>query len=134
MIDNKTYIYYGVDGSETHPISTPPTGDCKEWCMVILPIVVGLPALYCLLAMGGVFAYVGPWVMFGVTILFSKRLEKGMSPASLKPKRSVGNIHVSSFNTGKSRGLLSGVTVQSFPGLIVRFHRTSIVAGLWRSR
>src|ERR1700694_161161 len=93
MMDNKTYTYYNVNRSETRAISTSPTGECKELCMVILPIVVGLPILSCLLAMGGVFAYVGPWVMFGVAIHYSKRLEKGVSPSALKHKRSVRGFH-----------------------------------------
>src|SRR3984893_7395706 len=93
MIDNRTYTYYAFNSSETRPISTPSTGDCKEWCMVILPVVVGLPVLYCLLAIGGVFAYIGPWVMFGVTILFSKRLEKGTSPSSLMLLLGVRGFH-----------------------------------------
>ena len=35
----------------------------ERWCMSILIIVVGLPALMFFLAIGGMFALVGPWVI-----------------------------------------------------------------------
>ncbi|MDQ6645024.1 MAG: hypothetical protein M3Y76_11295 [Chloroflexota bacterium] len=99
MTDNTTYPDYMLKGKKKRPISAPHTDEVIEWCMVILPIVFGLPALYCFLAMGGVFATVGPWMIFGATILFSKRLKKNLPLSFLMFKRSMRIVQLSSFNS-----------------------------------
>jgi hypothetical protein len=99
MINNRIYPYYMLNKRGTQPLSASHTGEVIEWCMVILPIVLGLPALYCLLAMGGVFAYVGPWLIFGATIFYSKRLQKGQLPSFYMFNGNMLNGLLSSFNS-----------------------------------
>src|SRR5258707_9947487 len=52
-----------------------PMGAIRECCLTICPIVIGLLSLYFFLWMGGVFALVGPWVIFAARVLITRRAE-----------------------------------------------------------
>ena len=81
MDQNKAYTYrrFTIIEKGAQPDAAPSSSEIIEWCTVLLPIVIGLPALYCCLALGGVFAYLGPVAIFIATRIFSKRLEHGWS-------------------------------------------------------
>jgi hypothetical protein len=52
-----------------------PLGAMRECCLTICPIVIGLLALFFFLWMGGVFALVGPWLIFAARVLITRRAE-----------------------------------------------------------
>lgn len=51
------------------------TCELKFWCYIVGLPVAGLLALVLFLAMGGVFALVGPWAILVVTRVVIKRLD-----------------------------------------------------------
>jgi hypothetical protein len=51
----------------------PATDAVTPWGRMILSLIVGLLALSFFLALGGVFALVGPWIIFVVAQFVSKR-------------------------------------------------------------
>lgn len=81
MQQNREYAYrrFTANGKGAQLDAAPANSEISEWCSVLFPIVTGLPALCCCLALGGIFAYVGPVVIFIAARAFSKRLERGWS-------------------------------------------------------
>jgi len=62
---------------ETRAVSMGAEDNVVGWGMLLLSIVVGLLALCFFLAMGGIYALVGPWMIFAVTHLVQqKRVRK----------------------------------------------------------
>jgi hypothetical protein len=119
MYQNKAFIYprFTGDGKVAQLDATPHNSEISEWCSVLFPIVTGLPALYCCLALGGVFAYMGPLAIFIAARILSKRLERGWSihiptfkPALLAKRVAdfnggqvaVSVVHMVSFARGRS--------------------------------
>jgi hypothetical protein len=76
-IDSNAHTYRPQKEKETRAVSMPAEGDVAGWGMLILSIIVGLLALGFLLAQGGIFALVGPWMIFALTHLVQqKRVRK----------------------------------------------------------
>ena len=53
--------------------------EAKQWCCIIALPVVGMLLLLLCLLMQGVFAEIGPWVLFIAAKLITKKLEKQQS-------------------------------------------------------
>jgi hypothetical protein len=62
---------------ETRAVSMSAEDDIEGWGTIILSILVGLLALWFFFAMGGLFALVGPWMIFAASHLVrQKRVRK----------------------------------------------------------
>lgn len=57
----------------TMPVSARPKVGFKNWYIDFLVIVVGLPSLVFFVALGGVFALTGPWVILMGVVSIKKR-------------------------------------------------------------
>jgi hypothetical protein len=76
-IYSNAHIYGITQEKETRAVSMVAEDNVAGWGMLILSIVVGLLALCFFLAMGGIYALVGPWMIFAVTHLVQqKRVRK----------------------------------------------------------
>ena len=64
---------WDVSGLSTHEI--------EQWCIIIALPIVGMLLLLCCLLLQGVFASLGPWVIFVGVKLITKKLEKPGSRA-----------------------------------------------------
>lgn len=58
---------------DDHSLSTSLDGEGKQLCADVCSTVVGLLALYLFLLMGGIFAFLGPWVILAGTHSVMKR-------------------------------------------------------------
>jgi hypothetical protein len=59
--------------ADTIPVSARPKVGIKNWYIDFLVIVVGLPSLVFFVALGGVFALTGPWVILIGVVSIKKR-------------------------------------------------------------
>jgi hypothetical protein len=76
MTNGATFYQYTSKRIATSPVSAAPAGEIKQWGVILVIIVVGLLALGILLVAGGVFATIGPWVIFAGALVFAKRSER----------------------------------------------------------
>jgi hypothetical protein len=60
--------------ADTIPVSAKPKAMIIAWCIDGLVILVGLPALVFFIALGGVFALIGPWAILMGVLSIRKRL------------------------------------------------------------
>ena len=67
-------------GWDVSGLSIPEIG---QWCIIIALPLVGMLLLLCCLLLQGVFAAIGPWVIFVGVKLITKKLEKPDSRAFL---------------------------------------------------
>ena len=59
-------VYYRQSasrGTESRFGSRTSHGELKQWCIEICSSIIGLLTLFFFLAMGGIFALLGPWVI-----------------------------------------------------------------------
>jgi hypothetical protein len=76
-IDSNAHIYGITQEKETRAVSMVAEDNGVSCGTLILSIIVGLLALCFFLAMGGILALVGPWMIFAVTHLVQqKRVRK----------------------------------------------------------
>jgi hypothetical protein len=57
-------------------VSALSTHEVKQWCLIIALPLVGMLLLLCCFLLQGVFALLGPWVIFVGVKLMTKKLEK----------------------------------------------------------
>jgi len=76
MTNGATFYQCTSKRIATSPVSAAATGEIKQWCVILGTIVVGLLALGIFLVAGGVFAMIGPWVIFAGALVFAKRSER----------------------------------------------------------
>lgn len=62
-----------ADPAGTIPVSASPKVGFKNWYIDFLVIVIGLPSLVFFVALGGVFALTGPWVILLGVVSIKKR-------------------------------------------------------------
>jgi hypothetical protein len=78
---------------ERHMVSLAAEDDIEGWGAILLSIFVGLLALWFFLAMGGIFALVGPWMILATRHLVR---QKWVRKAGRKPQtagwRACGSI------------------------------------------
>ena len=73
MANSRAYHQVAWQGTVTKPVSAASNGEVKQWCVTLLVVIVGLLALCSFLLMGGVFALIGPWVIFVGALCIMKR-------------------------------------------------------------
>ena len=80
---------------ETRAVSMSADGDIEEWGTIILSIVLGLLALWFFLAMGGIFALVGPWMIFAtIHLVQQKRVRKAGGHLRQQAMQLVASIRI----------------------------------------
>ena len=75
--DTPAHTYEMRASDETIPAPVTPQIHVKSWHIDILMIVMGLLALFFFIAMGGVFALLGPWVIYMGVLSIRKSLGLG---------------------------------------------------------
>jgi hypothetical protein len=71
---NRTSLYqYASKEVESHSGSTVSNGYTMGWSMILCAIILGVLALFFFLSLGGMFAVVGPWLIFVATVAMTKR-------------------------------------------------------------
>jgi len=82
MTNGATFYQCTSKRIATSPVSAAPAGEIKQWCVTLGTIVVGLLALGIFLVEGGVFATIGPWVIFAGALVLRKRSGAATSTVS----------------------------------------------------
>lgn len=72
-VESNAHCYCIPKEEETHVVSMSADGDIEEWRTIILSIVVGLVALRFFLALGGIFAFLRPWMIFATIHLVRQK-------------------------------------------------------------
>ena len=76
MIENTAAHKYEIAvPAATIPVSAKPKATITAWCIDVLVILVGIPALVFFIALGGVFALIGPWAILMGVLSIRKRLK-----------------------------------------------------------
>lgn len=73
IIESKAHSYSIPKERETRAVSMSADGEIEEWGTIILSITIGLLTLWFFLAMGGIFALVGPWMIFATIHLVQQK-------------------------------------------------------------
>jgi hypothetical protein len=76
IIESNAHSYCIQKERETRAVSMSADGDIEEWGTIILSIVIGLLALWFFLAMGGIFALIGPWMIFATIHLVQQKRDR----------------------------------------------------------
>jgi hypothetical protein len=76
MTNRATYYQYTYKRREPPPVSGKPTCEIRQWCITLGAVLVGLLALFILLAAGGVFGLIGPWAIFAGALVLTRRSEE----------------------------------------------------------
>jgi len=76
MTNGATFYQCTSKRIATSPVSAAPAGEIKQWCVTLGTIVVGLLTLGIFLVAGGVFAMIGPWVIFAGALVLAQRSER----------------------------------------------------------
>jgi hypothetical protein len=71
--DTPAHKYAAEASDDTTTTSITPQISMKSWHIDMLIVVVGLPTLIFFVAMGGVFALLGPWVIYTGVLSIRKR-------------------------------------------------------------
>jgi hypothetical protein len=66
-VEISSQVYRVAQGKNTGAFSISVQDDVEGWGMIILSITLGLLALGFFLALGGIFALIGPWLVFAAT-------------------------------------------------------------------
>jgi hypothetical protein len=72
-IESNAYCSGSPKEQERHVVSLSAEDDIEGWGAILLSIFVGLLALWFFLAMGGIFALVGPWMILAVRHLVRQK-------------------------------------------------------------
>ena len=73
MVEGSLLAYRLMQERKTGAFSRSAQDDVEGWGTMILSITVGLLALGSLLALGGIFAHVGPWMVFAAIHLVRQK-------------------------------------------------------------
>ncbi len=90
-IESNAHCYRIPKGKEARAVSISADDEVEGWATIFLSIVVGLLALWFFLAMGGIFALVGPWMIF-TSIHLVRKVGRHLSQQALQLVASIG-IH-----------------------------------------
>jgi hypothetical protein len=80
MINTLSLFQQSRKSNQAWHISDLALHEAKQWCSVIALPVVGMLLLLLCLLLQGIFAEIGPWVLFIGVKLITKQLEKQQSP------------------------------------------------------
>ena len=72
-IESNAYCSDRPKEQERHAVSMLADDDIEGWGAILLSIIVGLLALWFFLAMRGIFAFVGPWMILAVRHLVRQK-------------------------------------------------------------
>ena len=72
-VEISSQVYRVAQGKNTGAFSLSAQDDVEGWGMIILSLVVGLLALGFFLALGGMFALIGPWMVFAAAHLVRQK-------------------------------------------------------------
>ena len=71
---NRTSLYqYASKEVQGRSGSTVSNEYTMRWSMILCAIILGILALFLFLSLGGMFAVVGPWLIFAATVVMTKR-------------------------------------------------------------
>ncbi|MFL5628728.1 MAG: hypothetical protein ACJ788_24370 [Ktedonobacteraceae bacterium] len=71
---NRTSLYqYTSKEARGHSISTASARYSTRWSMIICATILGILALFLFLSLGGMYAIIGPWLVFAGTVVMTKR-------------------------------------------------------------
>lgn len=73
MTNRATFYQYTCKRREASPVSGKPTCEIRQWCITLGALMIGLLALYIVLAAGGVFSLLGPWAILAGALLLKRR-------------------------------------------------------------
>jgi hypothetical protein len=73
MVESSSQAYRVTQGRKSGAYSMSAQDELEGWCTIIFSIAVGLLALGFFLALGGIFALVGPWMVFAAIHLFRQK-------------------------------------------------------------
>jgi hypothetical protein len=71
--NRRAYHQVARQGIVIRPVSAASNSEVKQLCVALLAVIVGLLVLCSFLLMGGVFALVGPWVIFVGVVCITRR-------------------------------------------------------------